>query len=759
MATYTSNYAWTKPSGGDPVDIEVLNDNLDDQDSIVHQAFLDLAPVFSTANTYAVKDVVLYDNKVWICHTAVTTAGAWTGSTNWTQTTVGETGGVAKYADLPDKPSINGNELSGNKTGAQLGLQNALTFDNVPTANSTNPVKSGGVYASDEAIRKWTTAEAKSASGNPITLLDGSARNAEGLAVTCNPKQNLHGYDHPWAGGAGKNKLPMTVDGIKALNVVGTWSGNTYTVRGVSFQLLTDEAGNITGVKATGTASSSVATITLDVTPDLDSNTSYVLNGCPTNGGANTYNIQYSNMRTYAYEDFGDGVTVRKFDYSTYPNAQIAVNIAGGYAIPSGGLIFYPMIRLASVSDATFEPYSNICPITGLTECVVDRVGFNIWDGTTILGKVVKCTDGTEMVDAGYDCTDFIPVISNTPYYFNVYSAYSAQLRGMAWYDENKNYISGVPAPRNTKYGLITSPSNAKYVRCSLEKQYEDNACINISDPSKDGTYEPYQSTTATITFGQTVYGGTVNFKTGKVTVDRVYLYVDGSDTSILGVATGQLQIAISSDSKTTTDIYHKVGDLLCNRFDEIYNNSSATDGIYYRANGSHNLLVRGNNYTAETTLSDWVTWLGNNPLQIVYGLATPTELTLTPAELELLKGYNYITTNGTTIALAYLPDSLLAEAENYVDAVASGLGKVQFYAIQGHDSISVEATTCVLFAKRDHQQSAYNVNAIYYLNEGDAWPMVNSGGNTNAISTSYSNGTITITNNNDVAIHACVIA
>lgn len=154
MATYTSNYAWTKPSGGDPVDIEVLNDNLDDQDSIVHQAFLDLAPVFSTANTYAVKDVVLYDNKVWICHTAVTTAGAWTGSTNWTQTTVGETGGVATYADLPDKPSINGNELSGNKTGAQLGLQNTLTFDNVPTANSTNPVKSGGVYSADEAIRQ-----------------------------------------------------------------------------------------------------------------------------------------------------------------------------------------------------------------------------------------------------------------------------------------------------------------------------------------------------------------------------------------------------------------------------------------------------------------------------------------------------------------------------------------------------------------------------------------------------------------------------
>lgn len=99
-----------------------------------------------------------------------------------------------------------------------------------------------------------------------------------------------------------------------------------------------------------------------------------------------------------------------------------------------------------------------------------------------------------------------------------------------------------------------------------------------------------------------------------------------------------------------------------------------------------------------------------------------------------------------------------VTSVEEALDEVVSGLGKVQFYVIQGHNSISVEATTCILFAKRDHQQSAYNVNAIYYLNEGDAWAMVNSGGNTNAISTSYSNGTITITNNIDVAIHMCVM-
>ena len=64
MATYTSNYAWTKPEGSDPVDITVLNNNLDSQDNIVHNAYMQLAPVFSTASTYAVGDVVLYANNL-----------------------------------------------------------------------------------------------------------------------------------------------------------------------------------------------------------------------------------------------------------------------------------------------------------------------------------------------------------------------------------------------------------------------------------------------------------------------------------------------------------------------------------------------------------------------------------------------------------------------------------------------------------------------------------------------------------------------
>lgn len=48
----------------------------------------DLAPAFSTSATYALTAICIYERKLYRCTTAVTTAGAWTGSTNWTAATV-----------------------------------------------------------------------------------------------------------------------------------------------------------------------------------------------------------------------------------------------------------------------------------------------------------------------------------------------------------------------------------------------------------------------------------------------------------------------------------------------------------------------------------------------------------------------------------------------------------------------------------------------------------------------------------------------
>jgi hypothetical protein len=150
MATYTSNYGWTKPSGSDNVDISVLNDNLDAQDSTIHDAFLNMAPPFSESSTYAVDDIVLYTTGLYKCHTAVVTPGSWTGSTNWqvyklSEGGSGGGGGTSDYNPLTNKPQINGVTLIGNKTTNDLGI----TASGVGAIPSTDKGANGGVAELD----------------------------------------------------------------------------------------------------------------------------------------------------------------------------------------------------------------------------------------------------------------------------------------------------------------------------------------------------------------------------------------------------------------------------------------------------------------------------------------------------------------------------------------------------------------------------------------------------------------------------------
>ena len=66
-----------------------------------------IAPDYSTSATYEVGEIVLHDGVAYKCTTAVTTAGEWTGSTNWT---------AATDADLANR--LNGLKSDGTATDA-----------------------------------------------------------------------------------------------------------------------------------------------------------------------------------------------------------------------------------------------------------------------------------------------------------------------------------------------------------------------------------------------------------------------------------------------------------------------------------------------------------------------------------------------------------------------------------------------------------------------------------------------------------------
>ena len=194
------------------------------------------------------------------------------------------------------------------------------------------------------------------------TFADGTDNFLKSLEVAIEPQQDLHGYDAPWVGGAGKNKLPMTVSDIKSNNTSGTWNGNTYTLNGVTFTILTDSDNNVIGIKANGTANT---TSPLMINSNYTmSQGSFVLNGCPSGGGTETARLQFDLGGENPAIDTGSGASFTLSETTT--NCRVFIRIGNGYNAQN--LVFKPMIRLSSVTDATFAPYSNECLISGWDE-------------------------------------------------------------------------------------------------------------------------------------------------------------------------------------------------------------------------------------------------------------------------------------------------------------------------------------------------------------------------------------------------------
>ena len=554
-------------------EIDTINGLLETEEDEIDGLQASLAPAFSTESTYAVGDRVLYNYVLWQCDVAVETAGEWDGY-YWHRVTVDEL-----VHDL------------------EIGKQDVLTFDQTPTEDSVNPVTSGGVYdalaekvdkvvgkglsTNDytdadkalvlaipqmqediDALKDWTSADSKTVTGNPIMLEDAANRNAEGLSVTVDPIQDLHGYDKPWAGGAGKNKLPLVLADIKSANTVGTWSGNTYTINGVSFTVFTDSAENVIGVDVDGTASSSenalfyanAITDVADLNPE-----GMIFNGWINgNAGSDFQSIAFFNSYGTYVSEQRQITTEITIDLDSNPKWCIISAVIRGHTVSHKK--WYPMIRLSTETDPTFAPYSNTCPISGST-------------GTT------------------------------------------------------------------------------------------------VSTRNEDST----ETASATITFGQTVYGGQVDFKTGRVRVINYGKTLTSADfISAFNAADGRRIATVATGAKTVTSNTEK-GNVLCS--------VAITVNANDQYNGTHKTSIAINvagqvilSFEGITTDADFRDKLDQLTPQIVYELATPIELQLTPAQLELLKGYNYVTSDGVTISLTYQPDNLLADAKNYTDAVASGL-------------------------------------------------------------------------------------
>lgn len=211
-------------------------------------------------------------------------------------------------------------------------------------------------------------------SGNIASFKDGAdSMSVREMLATIEPLQDLHGYNKPWAGGTGKNLLVQNLQIIKAANLSGTWNENVYTYGGLTFTVNVDESDNISSIIISGTVDSSdVFFYFFRSSQGVTFNAgSYICSG---------YGAGYK-MRIGQGESDTIIGNVSSNGGFTLENNSIC-SVAFRFQNMSGTAVndtVYPMIRLSSVADATFEPYSNICHINGWSGLNGVRTGKNVF--------------------------------------------------------------------------------------------------------------------------------------------------------------------------------------------------------------------------------------------------------------------------------------------------------------------------------------------------------------------------------------------
>jgi hypothetical protein len=202
------------------------------------------------------------------------------------------------------------------------------------------------------------------------------------------------------------------------------------------------------------------------------------------------------------------------------------------------------MIRLSTVSDSTFEPYSNICPITGYTE-------------------------------------------------LNIYQS----------------------------NGSTTTP---------------------------DETY--------TQSLGGTYYGGTYDFSTGKLTIDKGYVDLGSFNWTKHPTIEGGFFCIPSDDFAYDITVgYNSYALAICSHYNYVQNRLYAdnTISMYYddypTSKFSRIFAVDKGKY-ATMDASQFKTAMSG--VQLVYELATPTVIDLTPTQISALVGDNAMWTDGDTLSV-----------------------------------------------------------------------------------------------------------
>lgn len=497
-----------------------------------------------------------------------------------------------------------------------------------------------------DKIEAWKrTVKEETFTGEEITIPNALALPARSLITEINAIQDLHGYDKPWAGGAGKNKLNYDV--WKTVGIIGgsaTWENNGVTLTATANDCYTRFLENDYPVGARiPITNGQKITVSWKETTNKHGIVAIFPNasmtGLVTVDNANAKQLTYTAKSGDTFITFRFGVT------------------------NSGDTISYEDIQFEYGDTATsYAPYSNLCPISGRTAVAVDDVGKNLYNNevgtssdsgityTKNADGTIKAT-GTASANSYYNMTNV--VFPAGTYAFNGCPSGGA---------DNKYKISLFNVTTQQTIGTgdtgsgntFTANGTDEYrlfIRVNNGYAFPTDGLlfkpmVRLADIADD-TYEPYQHSSATIQLGTTVYGADINWDTGVMTVKtakRTYTAVNNKLNNAYRLSPNSTtdMLIENTDSQLPADTFISDKYKFYAIVDIAYPTSTVIGGVAI-SKTSNGIYVSDPNMVG-MTVEEASAYVAANPIDIGYTLATPTTIQLTPEQLQMLKGYNRIT-------------------------------------------------------------------------------------------------------------------
>ena len=561
---------------------------------------------WNSSTTYEKLDVVTNGGSSYIANQNVPIGTSLSTTEYWTKLVGGLTIGTVETVSYENGASANIVTTSTNDQILNLeipqGINGNETIDDTKGEGDTDYVWSADKNYKEfknvkNELNKKLDAKTENKNGNVITFEAQNEHQIANININIDPVQDLHGQSSPYPAGGGKNL-------INAPDI--TLSGAGYFYDGA----LVLPAGTYT-MSLNGIVSASFAI------KDGDGNTLV----------GSSHNFPYTFTLSTAS-------ATAKF----YANAAATIT----------------NIQIEAGSSATsYAPYSNICPISGWTECNVSRSGKNILQPTLPSWTLAATYSGGEAGSIGTITTATnarlysIPCKPNTTYYA------SSDTTGAGW-----TYIllsTKMPEIGDTVYNvgsmvnrawMSINTGNYKYIIvCAVsEDRYtqlisEEHGQLEIG--AVQTSYEtPVGVTTIPISWqteAGTVYGGTLNVKTGVLTVTHTYALLN--DATKWGNSSGS--VATYEYDNNFSDRAFGSRYLTACSYMQTGNYNFANFLGWLNSNSSRKIGIT--NPTSDITLDTIKADATAEKIAIVYEIATPLTYQLTAQQMNTLLGTNNI--------------------------------------------------------------------------------------------------------------------